>query len=105
MSGRQNQQDQPELSQQDQPELQQQDQPELQQHDGQVVLPPPPPAMLHTIAVLVDLSYNLMMDHFGPLYFHTPYHTSSLSRPTLLNELLTGHPQFLRIHLGIHRHT
>ena len=105
MSGRQNQQDQPESSQQDQPELQQQDQPESQQHDGQVVLPPPPLAMLHTIAVLVDLSYNLMMDHFGPLYFRTPYHTSALSGADWVNKLLTRHPERIWNELGVHRNT
>src|SRR5258708_17670765 len=61
--------------------------------------------MLHTIAVLVDLSYNLMMDHFGPLYFCIPYHTSALSGADWVNELLTGHPERIRNELGVHRNT
>ncbi len=61
--------------------------------------------MLHTITVLVDLSYNLMMDHFGPLYFCTPYHTSALSRADWVNELLTGHPECIQNELGVHWNT
>ncbi len=61
--------------------------------------------MLHTIAVLIDLSYNLMMDHFGPLYFCTPYHTSALSRADWVNKLLTGHPERIQNELGIYWNT
>jgi hypothetical protein len=84
---------------------QQDNQLELQQHDGQVIPPPPPRIIMYTLAVLVELTYNVMMDRFAPLYLRTPYHTSALSGASWVHELLNGHPKRIRNELGVDRGT
>ena len=84
-----------------------------QQHDRQVVPPPwvqvklPPlaRAMFHVIAILMHLTYKVMMDHIIVLYFHTLYHTSALSKEGWVQELLTRHPERIWNELGIYWNT
>lgn len=85
--------------QDNQPELQQ------QQHDGQVIPPPSPQVIMYTLPVLIELTYNAMMDCFALLYLRTPYHTSALSGADWVHELLAGHPKCIRNELGVDQGT
>ena len=40
----------------------------------------------------------------GPLYYKTPYHTSALSGPDWVLELMNGHPEHIQNDLGVHKH-
>ena len=70
-----------------------------------MVPPPPVQAILHVMAVLVHLAYNMGMDCIAVLYDRTPYHTSALSGEGWVYELLSGHPERIRNELGIYRST
>jgi hypothetical protein len=83
----------------------QDDRPEPQQHDGRAIAPPQVLLLVQITAVVVQLSGNLVMELFAPLYLHTPYHTSVLFGAAWVNELLTGHPERIRNELGIYRGT
>lgn len=81
------------------------DQLELQQHDRRAVAPPQVLLLIQIAAVVVQLSCNIVMEHFSPLYLRTPYHTSALSGAAWVNELLSGHPERIRNELGVYRGT
>src|SRR6267154_3592531 len=76
-----------------------------QQPNGQMVLPPSVQAILHVMAVLVHLAYNMGIDCIAALYDRTPYHTSALSGEGWVYELLSGHPERIQNELGIYRST
>ena len=76
--------------------------PDLQEPNVQVVVQQ---QMLAIIEALARVAYELVMDHFAPLYIRTPYHTSALSGADWVRELLTGHPKRIRNELGVHRRT
>src|SRR6267154_2467059 len=76
-----------------------------QQPNGQMVPSPPVRAILHVMAVLVHLAYNIGMDRIAALYDCTPYHTSALSGEGWVYELLSGHSERIRNELGVYRST
>ena len=76
--------------------------PDLQHYNGQVVVQQ---QILVIIEALAHIAYELVMDHFAPLYIRTPYHTSALSGAGWVHELLTGHPKRIRNELGVHKST
>jgi len=86
-------------------ENQEENQPELQQPDRQVALPPDVQAVLQAVAVLVRITYNIVMDHYAPLYINPPHDTSAFSGEDWVQELLAGHPERIRTELGVHRST
>src|SRR6201990_742487 len=94
----------PKGRQDDQPEPQD-DQPEPHQDDRRVVATPQVLLLIHIAAAIVQLSCDVVMDHFTSLYVRTPYHTSILSGAGWVQELLTGHPQRIRNELGVYRGT
>jgi hypothetical protein len=81
----------------DQQSEQQDDQVEPQQHKLQVALPPEVRrrVILQLLGLLAHLTFYLAMK----------IHASTLSEEDWVQELLTGHPERIRVELGVHRGT
>ena len=81
---------------------QQNNQLEQQQHDKQVVV-------FHITNMLISLLCRILERRLTELTLdrrkRIPYHTSALSGADWVDELLTGHPERIRIELGVYRST
>jgi len=97
--------------QDDQPEPQD-NQPEPQngqlaprRHNRWIGVPPRTVLLFQLSVAVVQLGAHLLLEQLIPRYIRTPYHTSSLSGASWVNELLTGHPERIRNELGVYRGT
>jgi len=85
----------------DQESRRQDNQLELQQHNEQ--------AVIQISAVFASILCRLLIHHLTQLALkccrRIPYHTSALSGADWVHELLTGHPECIRVELGVYRST
>jgi hypothetical protein len=69
-------------------------------------VPPRVLVLLRIADVLLSLLYRVMMYRAAlDRRRCIPYHTSALSGADWVDELLTGHPERIRVELGIYRST
>jgi hypothetical protein len=93
----------------DQGSRRQDNQLEPQQHNEQVVLSPHTVAFLQISGVVISILYKFLNRRLAELALERrrriPYHTSILSGENWVQELLTGHPERIRVELGVYRST
>lgn len=53
-------------------------------------------------SVVVDVVVSAALIYATPLYYKIPYHTSVLSDEGWVQELIHGHPERIRMELGMH---
>jgi hypothetical protein len=56
--------------------------------------------LTHLVVAIVPMLINMLC----PYYLKMPYHTSVLSGYGWILELLNGHPEQIRMELGVHKH-
>ena len=60
--------------------------------------------LLRAAAIAVNVAVEATIIYSASHYDHIPYHTSALTGPAWVTELMNGHPERIRCELGVHLH-